>query len=731
MAISDPFKDFQLYNPSFQRQDVGSIVGTTQPAAPVTRVATPFKMPKRLDNAYAKLSAPVETTPAPATKGTTQTQTATGGTDPATGQPYEPIPKANTGGPGPGSQVPTGETDPAAPPPTNDPFDYEGYGDLPTGPITDNERANWSGDTRNRFDALQKTIDSATAEIDRINKMQGMYRDMTTERRMEERARMQRTLDTAKAEQETLLNDFRSTYATEHAGDQWLDSLTEIISNWGTQYTDDTTVEPFQSEWANVFGNVFGDLTDFGSSTDFLQSFMNNFGLDEIITGQVNWGDYGFQNYSPDALKKFIESGANIPGYDYDPNDPNITDEQEFIKFSMQTAKDLLAKMNSSAFDKEGGILGKARNTRLEAALKLYTQPGMTEQEKNAILKRNMLTVERDAEQQKRETDYLIGTQLAGQSTKSAYYHRQVDRDVMMARAQAEGDIAEMDVNLRQQNMQKAIEEFGSISRDEMTGILEEMKIQGTKEGQILNYLAEVGRIALGSKDTEYSHYENKLKMAQDFYLQNSDRILREELGKAELDLKQFDITTTAGLEQMRLAYQTALQNRGMNIEEAVANSNQLLETYKIGQSFAKMDMDRLTTMADLAAKAQEGDRQAWGAYQSMMLEERLKNRGMNIDEAQSLAQLTYGIWTTEKQQALTMWVERYRGQLERELAQMEIDSRPSPWLQAVGNLFGGIGQIVPFLKRGTTTTTTTTGTDTPDIYTPPGDYNTGTEGNA
>ena len=722
MALTNPFEKFQIKPTSFKTKTTNSALNTlsapaqdtltesavsplrklgTKPVAP----ATSSKAPKL--NTTLSSTADQQEQQALSKQGTTQTAAA-----------------ATTGG-APGSAVPTGETDQPTNPTGNDPFDYSGYGSgVLTGPITEVESERWTGETRTRYNALQSSNATLQSQIDAINKLEPPYRNMTAEERGQERLRLQQLLDQQKAEQEKLLGDFRSEYATQHAGDDYLDILNDFIKNWDTSYTNDTTIQPFESEWASIFGDAFGDLADFGSSTDFLQSFVNNFGLDEIITGQVNWGDYGFDNYTPDALLKFLQDGSNIPGFEWKDGDPNVSNEQEFIKFIMDEAKTIRDKVGSFDWTQIFGEVGPEMGERMKAALNLINSPGITQQERDAIIKRNMATVTRDAEAQKREYDLMIGTQLAGQSTKSSYYRRLVDRDVMMARAQVEGDLTELDVNLRQQNYQKGLEELGSISRDKMNAMLESMQIAGTREGQVLNFLAQVGQIAVGSKQTEYQHYENRLKMAQDMYLQNADRMLKEKLGQAELDLKQFDIKTNEGLEKMRTAYQTALQNRGMNIDEAKANADQLLETYKIGQSFAKMDMERLAQLADLAAKAQEGDRQAWGAYNSMMLEERLKNRGMDIEEAQSVSQLAYGIWSTNKQQAMTMWVERYRGQLERDLVQMQLDNQPSPWLQAVGQLFGGIGNIIPLLK-GTGTT------NTPDVYTPPGDFNTQPEVNA
>jgi hypothetical protein len=248
--------------------------------------------------------------------------------------------------------------------------------------------------------------------------------------------------------------------------------------------------------------------------------------------------------------------------------------------------------------------------------------------------------------------------------------------------------------------MQYAIATMGSITQSEVDRLKEAANIQGTKNGQVLDFLAKVGGLAVGSKQTEYTAYTDRLNAAQQLYIANADRTLKEKLGIGGLDLDLYKTQTGYDIDKVQTALNLAIENRKITSAEQIAQANSAIEQYRTAAMFAQMDQDKLTKLAQLAAQGQAGDREAWGAYQSMILEENLKNRGMDITQAQSLAELTFGMWKTDKETALTMWVTKYNAQLQKELMQMEIESQPSPWLQAIQSIMGGVGAVIPWLKK-------------------------------
>ena len=499
--------------------------------------------------------------------------------------------------------------------------------------------------------------------------------------------------------QKTNLTNMNSEWEVAHSGDTYVDTMDWLVTYFQTGWNNESVVKPFESEWTAKFKTAFGDLAGSASSTDFLQTFLKGFGLDKIATDQVNWGDYGFQNYSPDALLKFLADGSNIPSWDSKTVEgADVKDEQSFIKFIMNAAKTMLPQLDKDV-NLMSDILGQARGEQLRAALQLINQPGMTKEEYDAQLNGIMEPIRQAAESQKRGYEAQAGMVLAGASTKSLYMKRQVDNNVNVQQATVAGQLTATDIKMRQENMQYAITTLGSISQSEVDRLVQQANIAGTKNGQVLDFLAKVGQIAVGSKETEYTAYTNRLNAAQQLYLENADRTLREKLGIAGINLDLYKTQTGLDYDKVQLAYEVALKNRGMNSDEAKAQAASMIEQYKMAATFGQMDQDKLTKLAQLAAQAQNGDREAWGAYQSMILEENLKNRGMDIIQAQSLAELTYGMWKTDKETALTMWANKYNGQLQKDLTQMEIDGQPSPWLQAIGQLFGGLGAIAGYLK--------------------------------
>lgn len=504
------------------------------------------------------------------------------------------------------------------------------------------------------------------------------------------------------------LGEKQSEYGVSTSGDQYVNTINDLIKNFSTQWGDKSKVEAFTSEWTDKFGEAFGDLGDF-NSTDFLSNFIKNFGLDKIITNQVDWGDYGFENYSPDFLKQFLDSGSTIPGFDSTTGETDVSNEQSFIQFLMNTAKEMLPSLGEVDFTDDSGILDKATQERFTAAMQLLSQPGMTKQEFETQVSGVMEPLRKSAELQKRSITAETGMRLAGNSTRSVVLNRAVDRDTQMQEAVVRGDLTKADIEMRNQNYQLGVQELGKLSQDQVAAITAKLNVQTTKEGQVLDFLAQVGQIAVGSKETEYSHSENQMKLAQDAWRTQSELTLNKELGMAGLSLDLYKTDTGYDIEKVQTALDLAIKNRQITSTEAIAQANSAIEQYKLAQSFANMDMNQLATMADLAAKAQEGDRQAWGQYQSLLLEEQLKNRGLDIEQSKATAELVYGMWQTDKQTALTMWITKYNGQLQKELKQMELDaSYKSPWIDALDSFLGGAGSFIGLFKGGSDTSKNT-----------------------
>jgi hypothetical protein len=592
-------------------------------------------------------------------------------------------------------------------------FDYSNY-NTPTGPITTDELKNWTGDLRTQYDTIQNTIKQNQGYLDQLLQWQKEGKDANgqpmSSHTGQDWANAQSDLTqkinlakngiaTSQTEAQKLVDDWRSESAVTNGTGTYTDTIDWLVKNFQTGWDKQSTVKPFESEWTSIFGDAFKNLAGSSNSTDFLQQFLKGFGIDKIATGQVNWGDYGFKDYSPDALLKFLEDGSNIPGWDSKTVEgADVKDEQSFIKFIMDAAKTMLPKLDSDV-NLMSDILGGARSEQLKAALQLINQPGMTKEEYTAQVNGIMEPIRQAADSQKRQAEAQAGMVLAGDSTKSMYAKRQIDNNTSVQEASVRGNLTAVDIKMRQENMQYAIATMGSITQSEVDRLKEAANIQGTKNGQVLDFLAKVGGLAVGSKQTEYTAYTDRLNAAQQLYLANADRTLKEKLGIAGISLDLYKTETGLDYDKVSLAYEVALKNRGMNSDEAKAQAASMIEQYKTAAMFAQMDQDKLTKLAQLAAQGQAGDREAWGAYQSMVLEENLKNRGMDITQAQSLAELTFGMWKTDKETALQMWATKYNAQLQKELKQMEIDSQPSPWLSAVSSLFGGIGAILPFLK--------------------------------
>ena len=506
------------------------------------------------------------------------------------------------------------------------------------------------------------------------------------------------SIEQLKSERKGLYDDWQAQFGDE---DRYYETFDWLTTNFSTLWDDVSVVSPFQSEWDNIFADSFADLAGFGSSTEFLAEFMDQFQIEEIATGSVNPEDYGYTQWSPEFVKHLLDNGIDIPGFDFDFNDPNVTAEQQFIGYLMQTAQGILNDLQESEIDFGEGVLGEAHSQRVQAALTLFGNPGYSREEIEAIVKGHMGPIRAEAELQKKKNRLDKGLQLMGDSGAAARLDRLTDQDVRLTEAAFRGDLIEKDGILRQQNMQAGLQALGGIEDTVINAMIDAMGISATREANALNFLSSVGNVAVGSKGTEYGYYTDRLQLAQGHWKDQATLNLTKELELAGLDIQMFDITTDAGIADMQIRVEAALRNRGMDIDEAKANAANMIAQYQLGLSFAEMDIARLATLAELAAKGQQGDRDAWGLYQGMILEENLKNRGFDIQQSGMLADLAFGMWQTDKQTALTMWVEKYRGELQKELAQMEIDNQPSEWLMAAGSFFGGVGNLIGFMGGG------------------------------
>lgn len=494
------------------------------------------------------------------------------------------------------------------------------------------------------------------------------------------------------------MEQLRSQQSADTAMKPYQDTMDWLVKNWQQQWGDESVIQPFESRWNNIFGGTVADIQNLPSSTEFLTTFMQNFGLDKIATGEVKPGDYGFDMWKPEYLKKLLEDGANIPGFDSDVTEADTSTEKNFVSFLMDTARSIVPNLGKLDINLDDPMLSAIEKKRFAGAMQLIEQPGMTQAEFEARVAGIMEPIRKQAELSRKQQLGAIGNKLMGRSTIGPSFNRRVDAETEMTEAVLRGQLTTEDVKMRQENMQMGLAALADLNKDKLGAIFQKTGLQNEQAQSVLNFLSDVGKTIAGRIGDEQSFYLNKMGQAKDFFNQNANRLLQEKLGLAGLELNKYEIDTDAGLKKMLNDYQVALQNRGINSQEAQANVQSLLDQWKLSSTFAQMDENKLATIAELAAKGQAGDQQAWATYNGMILEETLKNRGMNNDQANSISQLVQMMYTMDRTEAFNKWAQmnQQRFQTWRE---EDKQANEGGFLNTVGRIVGmGVGVVAQYL---------------------------------
>lgn len=481
------------------------------------------------------------------------------------------------------------------------------------------------------------------------------------------------------------------------------DTMDWLIKNWQDQWGDESVIQPFESRWTSIFAGTVADIQNLPSSTEFLTTFMQNFGLDKIATGEVKPGDYGFDMWKPEYLKQLLENGANIPGFDDDITEADTSTEKNFVSFLMDTARSIVPNLGKLDINLDDPMLTAIEKKRFAGAMQLIEQPGMTQEEFETRVKGIMDPIRKQADESRKRQLGAIGNKMMGRSTIGPSFSRRVDAETETTEAVLRGQLLAEDMKMRQENMQMGLAALADLNKDKLGAIFQKTGLQNEQAQSVLNFLSDVGKTIAGRIGDEQSFYLNKMGQAKDFFNQNANRMLQEKLGLAGLELNKYEIDTDAGMKKMLNDYEVALRNRGINSEEARANVQSLLDQYKMSATFAQMDENKLATIAELAAKGQAGDMQAWAQYNGLILEETLKNRGMNNDQANAISQLVQMMFTMDKNEALTKWAQMNQ---QRFQAWREEDKQANEggFLNTVGKIVGmGVSAVGSYLgMKGT-----------------------------
>jgi hypothetical protein len=466
----------------------------------------------------------------------------------------------------------------------------------------------------------------------------------------------------------------------------------EGFQNWALDFeAGNVTVDPFADEngWGEMVKNVFGDMVNLPDMQDLLEGMYNLMPVWEYTADALS-------NLSaPERMTKFFDD-LKANGFDMEDMEGGL--DQELRNWLYKMAKELQPSRMFDQLDLDMSTWNKMTNTQIAEITKMLSRKSVLDDADTrkylSIKMREIKQINRAEHNKHLGILAEKGIAHGGAMVRSAAELQQRLGDAEM---QATADLFMRGIELAEQGKWEALGTFAQISATQSDLLLGIGGLKATLFGQYFSFLQGIGNISASQYATNTEAHIAKATLK-----------LKFELGVAELEMDKFISEGVLNLEGLKLEYDNYWRDRGANLDEKQAGFDNAIAAWQTSAMMAEMvnsgRTERLVQMANLALAAQGGDREAWGMYQQLALRERLEQRGMDIDQAQALADLTWNHYQLGETMDLTRWVEQYRGMLQKELLRMGIQGekelmRLKDKLEDDG-FWGGIIKLVGSLAK-------------------------------
>ncbi len=435
----------------------------------------------------------------------------------------------------------------------------------------------------------------------------------------------------------------------------------EGFQEWALNFeAGNVTVDPFADPngWGAMVKDVFGDMANLPDMQDLLEGMYN-------MMPVWNYTADALPNLSaPERMTKFFDD-LKANGFDMEQMQGGL--DQELRDWLYKMAQELQPARMFEQLGLDMTTWRNMTNTQIAEITKMLGRKSVLDDKDTRkyldIKMREIKNINRAEYNQHLNILAEKGITHGGAMVRSA---QELSVRLGDAEMEATADLFMRGIELAEQGKWEAMSTFAQLSDTEAELMLGIGGLKASLFGQYFDFIADIGRISA-------SEYATKTES----YIAEASLRLKYDLGVAGLEMDQYISDRGLDIEGLKLEYDNYWRDRGANLTEKQAEFDNAISAWQTSAMMAEMvnsgRTERLVQMADLALKAQAGDMEAWGMYQQLALRELLEQRGMDIDQAQALADLTWQKYSLGETLDFNRWVEQYRGMLQKELLRMGI----------------------------------------------------------
>lgn len=444
--------------------------------------------------------------------------------------------------------------------------------------------------------------------------------------------------------------------------EQW-DNFLDQFSTWAGEHEyGKVQVDPFEDKngWTEMVKDVFGDLGEMPDSQDLLESIFD-------VMPTWNYTAAAMPNLSaPERMTEFFEdlksTGFRMAEYGTDPG-------ESLRNFLYNKAQELAPKNMFEQIGVNKAEWDNMTNTQISELMGIIGRKSVLEDaEMRKYMNAHIRRIKHVNIEQYNQTLATLAAKGVGHG--GAVIRSRQDLAVRLADAemQAEGEIFMKGIELAEQAKPAAMQTLAQLSDTHAELIMNISGLKATMFGQYFDFITDIGKI-------ESSNYATNTER----YLTESTLQLKYNLGVAGMEIEQYISDRGLDVDTLRLDYENYWRDRGANLDEKSKEFDSAITKWETSAMMTEMieggRMERLVQMASLALNAQNNDLDAARMYQTLALQERLEQRGMDNEQSLALADLMYNYHTFGETMDFKRWATKHNALLQKELLRMGIDA--------------------------------------------------------
>jgi hypothetical protein len=438
----------------------------------------------------------------------------------------------------------------------------------------------------------------------------------------------------------------------------------EGLQEWAFSYeAGETQVDPFADPngWGALVKDIFGDTAALPDIQDLLM------GMYDLMPVWNYTADALPNLTAPERTAKFFDD-LKANGFDMEQMQGGL--DQELRDWLYKMAQELQPSRMFEQLDLDLSTWNQMTSAQIAEITKMIGRKSVFDDADTRkyleLQMREIKNINRDEYNAHLNVLAEKGITHGGAVVRSA---QELSQRLTDAEMTATSELFMRGVELAEQGRWEAMGTWSQINDTQAELLLSIGGLKTTLFGQYFSFLQGIGNISASEFSTATQAHVAKATLK-----------LKYELGVAGLEMDQYISEGVLNLEGLKLEYENYWRDRGADLKEKQAEFDNAIAAWQTSSMMAEMinsgRTERLVQMADLALKAQSGDREAWGMYQQLALRETLEQRGMDIDQALAVADLTFQYYTFGETMDFNRWAIKYDTLLKKELLRMNIQGK-------------------------------------------------------